>query len=115
MKRGVFWLIDGKLLAFPFDGSYPEGVAKSSNTYNHQKLWESVKPLGSCVPFDRYPRGRVELTSQNVPVIYMSPHISEDRISQIAAAFDIHCAPVIRYDYSRHYQCDLDKENEDEA
>lgn len=38
MKRGVFWLIDGKLLVFPFDGSYPEGVAKSGNSYNHQKL-----------------------------------------------------------------------------
>ena len=115
MKRGVFWLIDGKLLAFPFDGSYPEGVAKSGNTYNHQKLWESVKPLGSCVPFDRYPRGRVELTSQNVPVIYMSPHITEDQISQIAAAFDILGDPLIRYDYSRHYHCCLEKEDEDEA
>lgn len=113
MKRGVFWLIEGKLLAFPFDGSHTEGIAKFGNTYNHQKLWSSVKPLGNRVPFDRYPRGRVELTSQNVPVIYMSPHITKDWIPQIAAAFDIHGDLVIGYDHSRHYQCYLDKENEE--
>lgn len=30
MKQGVFWLIDNKLLAIPFDKSkYPDGIAKS--------------------------------------------------------------------------------------
>lgn len=39
MKQGVFWLIDNKLLAIPFDKSkYPDGNAKSGDTYNHEKL-----------------------------------------------------------------------------
>ena len=111
MTRGVFWLMNGKLFAFPFDGSHPEGIAKSGNTYNHQKLWDSVKPKGCRVPFNWYPRGRVELTKQNVPVIYMSPHIGVAWIPQILTAFGIHISPVIRYDHSVHYHCHLDEEN----
>lgn len=111
MKRGVFWLIEGQLLAYPFDGSHPEGIAKSENTYNHKKLWDSLKPAGRHVPFDYYPRGRVEITNQNVPVIYMSPHIGTEWVGQIMLAFEIPTVPVIRYDYSMHYHCYLDKES----
>ena len=111
MKRGVFWLINGKLFAFPFDGSHSEGVAKSGNTYNHKKLWDAIKPAGRNVPFDYYPRGRVEITNQNEPVIYMSPHISAEWLGQIMLAFEIAAIPVIRYDHSIHYHCYLDREN----
>ena len=111
MNRGVFWLINGKLFAFPFDGSHPEGIAKSGNTYNHKKLWDSLKPAGRHVPFDWYPRGRVELTKQNVPVIYMSPHIGTEWIPEIMTQFALRCEPVIRYDHSVHYHCYIDKEN----
>ena len=41
-KRGVFWVVDGALLAFPFDGAIPEATAKRGNTYNHKRLWEHV-------------------------------------------------------------------------
>ena len=45
MKQGVFWIIDNNLLAIPFDKSkYPDGTAKSGDTYNHEKLWKYVKP-----------------------------------------------------------------------
>ena len=114
MNRGVFWLINGKLFAFPFDGSHPEGIAKSGNTYNHQKLWDSVKPKGCRLPFDWYPRGRVELTKQNVPVIYMSPLIGAEWIPEIMTQFALRCEPVIRYDHSVHYHCYIDKENSHE-
>lgn len=43
-KRGAFWIVDGKLLAFPFDETETEGVAKSGNTFNHRLLWEYIKP-----------------------------------------------------------------------
>lgn len=112
MMRGVFWLIDGKLHAFPFDGSYPEGTAKSGVTYNHKKLWELVKPKGCNHPFDWYPRGRVELTDRDQAVIYMSSHIDEDMVYQIMDKFGITSEPIIRYDYSRHYHCHLDEEEE---
>ena len=62
---GVFWLIGDELSAFPFDKEkYPEAFAKSGNTYNHEKLWEAVKPKGCGKPFDYYPRGRV-VTAKN--------------------------------------------------
>lgn len=38
MSRGVFWIVDDELLAFPFMEKFLEGVAKSGNTYNHKKL-----------------------------------------------------------------------------
>ena len=41
--RGVFWVIDGALLAYPFaEGVYAEGTARSGVTYNHKKLWEQL-------------------------------------------------------------------------
>ena len=108
MMRGVFWLIDGQLHAYPFDGSYPEGTAKSGVTYNHKKLWELVKPKGCNHPFDWFPRGRVELTDRDKAVIYMSPHIKEDCVYEIMEKFGLTSKPVIRYDYSKHYHCHLD-------
>jgi hypothetical protein len=68
-KRGVFWIIDGELITFPFDETSTEGVAKSGKTYNHKLLWEHIKPCNK--PFDYYPRGRVEYNSKGKAIIYM--------------------------------------------
>ena len=114
MKRGVFWLIEGKLHCFPFDGSYPEGIAKSGNTYNHEKLWQSVRPHGCRKPFDYYPRGRVEITPKGKAVIYMSPHITEAYLPEICGVFGLN-APTVKYDHSAHYRCYLDEEDAHEA
>ena len=66
MKQGVFWLIDNKLLAIPFDKSkYPDGIAKSGDTYNHEKLWKYVKPQNCNKPYNYYPRGRVVKGTKN--------------------------------------------------
>lgn len=48
MYKVVFWLINGELFVLPFDGSYPEGIAKSGDTYNHKKLWKYIKPNTIC-------------------------------------------------------------------
>lgn len=106
-KRGVFWIVDGKLLAFPFDESATEGVAKSGNTFNHKLLWEYIKPCNK--PFDYYPRGRVDYNSKGAAIIYMNPHIKDTYISEIKAEFVIASDPVIRYDHSEHYKCYLDR------
>ena len=37
-SRGVFWIIDDELLAFPFMENDVNGIAKSGNTYNHKEL-----------------------------------------------------------------------------
>ena len=43
-KRGVFWIVDGELIAYPFDDGATKGVAKSGKTFNHKLLWEHIKP-----------------------------------------------------------------------
>lgn len=109
LSRGAFWVVDGELLAFPFvGGSYTNGVAKSGLTYNHEKLWDDVKPKGCNKSFDYYPRGRVEIGNNNNVTIYMNPNVGENIIPQIKTAFGIVEEPRIIYDYSNHYKCYLD-------
>ncbi|MBQ6162963.1 MAG: hypothetical protein IJK23_00675 [Clostridia bacterium] len=107
-KRGVFWIVEGKLLAFPFDETAAVGVAKSGNTYNHKLLWEHIKPCGK--PFDHYPRGRVEYNTRGKAIIYMNPNIGKEYVAEIRTAFGITTEPEIRYDFSEHYKCFLDKD-----
>ena len=108
MYKGVFWLIDDELLAFPFDGRYPEGIAKSGDTYNHKLLWDIVRPKGCRKPFDYYPRGRVELSGKGKAVIYMSPHIGQKYIDAIRRNFGLRGEVTVKYDNSRHYRCHSD-------
>ena len=105
LKRGVFW--KGKLLAFPFDESAQEGIAKSGKTYNHKLLWEHIKPCNK--PFDYYPRGRVGYNAKGAAIIYMNPQIEDKYRSEIKAAFRITSDPMIKYDHSEHYKCYLDR------
>lgn len=111
MYKGVFWIIEGKLCAFPFKKDEKIGVAKSGTTYNHEKLWEYVKPRGCNHPYNYYPRGRVDVTNKNQPVIYMNPHVDHSFLPQIKAEFDIVENPVIRIDNSEHYKCYLDHDS----
>ena len=106
--RGVFWVIDGALLAYPFaEGVYAGGAARSGVTYNHQKLWELVR--GACRrSYNYYPRGRVDVSNKGRPVIYMSPHVPLSLLPEIQTAFAITTEPLLRYDNSRHYRCYLD-------
>ena len=108
MKRGVFWLIDGELCCYPFDGRITDGVAKSGNTYNHKKLWEHIRPKGCNMAFDYYPRGRVEINSKGNAIVYMSPHIGGEYVYEICKAFEIDNAPITKYDHSEHYHCHFD-------
>lgn len=109
MLRGVFWVVDGKLLAFPFREGAQMGIAKSGNTYNHRLLWEHVKPHGCKKPFDYYPRGRVEISRQGVPILYVNPNVSETLLAETVARFEITDQPLLRWDHSRHYFCYLDR------
>lgn len=108
-RRGVFWLIDGKLLCFPFDENSEHGIAKSGNTYNHKLLWEHVRPKGCNKPYNYYPRGRVEINSKGHPVIFMSPHIDAAYIPEIMEAFSLLGEPRVIMDGSNHYKCYADK------
>ena len=102
-SRGVFWLIDGEIKAYPFFEDSVDGVAKSGNTYNHKKLWEYVKPKGCNKSFDYYPRGRVDFNSKGKPIIYMNHNIYEKYISDLMIQFGLRERPIVHYDYSDHY------------
>jgi len=108
MSRGVFWVIDGKLLAFPFLENSLEGIAKSGVTYNHKKLWSDVKPKGCNKPYNYYPRGRVDISNKGKPIIYLNPNIDDSTVRQIKSEFGLRSEPTMRYDHSDHYKCHLD-------
>lgn len=107
---GVFWIINEDLCAYPF-GSVDStaGISKSGTNYNHQRLWEEVRPAGCCHGFNYYPRGRVEVRAKGRPIIYMNSNIRSDWIPEIKAAFSLTEEPVVHYDGSRHYRCYLDE------
>ena len=108
MSRGVFWIINDELLAFPFTDEYSEGIAKSGNTYNHKKLWNEIKPKGCNKPYNYYPRGRVEISNKGKPIIYMNPNVDDSFVPLIRTEFGLRESPIIRYDNSQHYKCYLD-------
>lgn len=107
--RGVFWIVEDELLAFPFKEGEQVGVAKSGMTFNHRLLWKHVRP-GKCNrAFDYYPRGRVEYNGKGKPVVYMSIHVDVKFIPEIEKAFCLSEKPLIHYDGSEHYKCYLDR------
>lgn len=110
---GVFWVIDGELLAFPFyqDDLIMSGIAKSGTTYNHQKLWNDVKPKKCNKPYNYYPRGRVDISANGTATIYINPNITDSTVQQVIMEFGLSSIPVkIHEDFSNHYKCYLDKE-----
>lgn len=107
-SRGVFWIVDGKVLSFPFynDINSP-GVAKSGLTYNHKNLWPDVKPKGCNKPYNYYPRGRVELGKKN-PIIYVNPNFDKYDLAEVRKDFGLINEPKVVFDNSDHYKCYLD-------
>ena len=107
-SRGVFWVIDDELLAYPYYEGDTIGVSKSGDTFNHKKLWNGLKPRGSKHGYNYYPRGRVDFSNRGKPLVYMNPNIDEDIIPQIENEFGLREEPTIMWDYSNHYKCHID-------
>ena len=109
LSRGVFWLVDGELLAYPFYEDTYLGVAKSGNTYNHKKLWKEIS--NGSKPYNYYPRGRVDISNTGKAIIYMNPNLNDElTISKIKVEFGIRGNDYKIYeDHSEHYKCYLDE------
>ena len=109
-SNGVFWVIDDKLYAFPYSGDiYTDGIAKSGNTYNHERLWKDVAPTHCrSLPYDYYPRGRVQISPQGKPIVYMNPNVDSALLPEIKRQFGLRTDPEIHIDNSSHYRCHLD-------
>ena len=100
--KGVFWLIDGEILAVPFDEQkYEYGISKSGDSYVHRKIWKEIKPRKCRYSYNYYPRGRVEITSKNLCILY---------IDEIMKKFGLESVEKIIYDNSSHYRSYLDIE-----
>ena len=110
-KRGVFWLVDEELVIARFEKGVTEGLSRDGTNYNHEKLWEYVKPKGCRKPYNYYPRGRVEVSNKGNPIVYMSPYINQSYVVKVLEWLGIEEEPTIHIDGSRHYRCHLDEEN----
>lgn len=107
-SRGVFWIIDNQLFPFPFiENDTSAGVSKSGLTYNHRLLWNEIRGKNG-VPYNYYPRGRVDFNNKGKPIVYMNPNISLSFIPAIKREFSLLEEPKIYYDNSEHYKCYLD-------
>jgi hypothetical protein len=136
LSYGIFWIISDyhdlsnhKLLFFDVPCT-PDGVpsdipsiafnAKSSDTYNHKKIWDTeIKGNSIHKPYNKkeynyYPRGRIVI-SNNKADIYLNPHINKpDFIREIKLKFGLTPNNISKTreinDNSAHYQCFLDWE-----
>lgn len=106
-SRGVFWIVDGQLLAYPYndDSIY---LSDGGITFNHRKLWISLYGKRGK-PYNYYPRGRVDFTNRGEPIIYANPNIDKDiYLSQIRLAFGLREDPIWQIEGNTHYKCYLD-------
>ncbi len=108
--RGVFWQVDDEFVIAKYEDGETEGLSKSGKNYNHERLWESVKPKGCNKKYNYYPRGRVEISNKGKPIVYMSPYIDVEMVQFIAAMLGINEEPIIHIDGSKHYRCHFDEE-----
>lgn len=108
MYRGVFWIIENRLAAFPFTEKSNIGISKSGVTFNHKKLWPHIRPKGCNKPYNYYPRGRVDFSNKGNPIIYMNPNVEESFLPEIKSRFGLQGTPTIKIDNSEHYKCYLD-------
>ena len=107
-SRGVFWIVDGKVISFPFYNNITSlGVAKSGLTYNHKKLWPEVKLKGCNKPYNYYPRRRVEL-GRKFTIIYVNPSIDKFDLAEVRKDLELTDEPKVIFDNSDHYRCYLD-------
>ncbi len=108
--RGVFWLVEDELIIARYEEGATEGLSKAGNNYNHEKLWESVKPKGCNKNYNYYPRGRVEVSNKGKPLVYMSPYIGNEQVQEVLEVLGINEDPIIHIDGSKHYHCHFDEE-----
>ena len=107
--RGVFWIVEGKLLAVPYDEEEAEGLSKNGFSYNHRLLWPRACPEGCRKRYDYYPRGRVEYTDYGKPVILIGLSVEKKYIAEIIEAFEIKEKPMIRREGSDHYMSEKER------
>ena len=87
----------------------------TSKDINHQRLWERLDSvITGGVPYNFYPRGRVELRRGRA-LIFCSPHICTEQLKTlITERFGLTTENgikevLLKADGSAHYRCELDR------
>lgn len=108
-KRGLFWYVDGELFCFPVSGEEADTVSN-----NHKRFWETLPhSLTYGMPYNYYPRGRVELRCEKA-MVYLHPTLCTPEIfARIRQAFSLPDEMQVSFkaDGSRHYRS-IQKEQE---
>ena len=95
MKKGIFWCVAAesahpKLITVSVSCD-PNGnpdtpvmfSSKAGTSFNHKAEWEKLdKSIRGGVPYNYYPRGRVE-TRKGKATVYLNPDINREDIIQI--------------------------------
>ena len=122
MKKGIFWCVAAesahpKLITVSVSCD-PNGnpdtpvmfSSKAGTSFNHKAEWEKLdKSIQGGVPYNYYPRGRVE-TRKGKATVYLNPDINREDIIQIVfEVFELKQADDIREisvkgDGSQHYR-----------
>ena len=101
-KRGLFWYVDGELLCFSVSDDEVDVVGN-----NHKRFWETLShSLTYGMPYNYYPRGRVELRHGKA-MVYLRPTLCTPEIfARIRQAFSLPDEMQVSFkaDGSRHYR-----------
>ena len=121
MYKGIFWYVPAESglltvkVACNKEGQATTAVvysSKSGNNFNHQAEWEKLpKTVTKGLPYNYYPRGRVEIKKGHATV-YLNTTLNRCDIHQlICSAFSLDANEVaIRFvgDGSAHYKALID-------
>ncbi len=104
MCKGLFWWIDGKLIS--------KTLAPDAPNVSHRNVWATLPShITSGLPFDYYPRGRVELRRGRA-IVFLSPYIcTQEVLSETLREFGLEgISTEMKADGSHHYRCHYDEE-----
>ena len=124
MKKGIFWIIDGKPMTVSVEcdavgetvGPPPDYSSKSGENFNHRIEWEKLsRNVTGGVAYNCYPRGRVEIKNGKATV-WLNPVLNTPEvIEKIEKEFDLHDGEIkieIKNDNSKHYEYKNRKEED---
>ncbi len=118
MEKGIFWLAGRKLLTVKVrcdgNGTALEPAAfsaKSGENFNHRAEWAKLpKCVTDGLPFDYWPRGRVEI-KRGRATVFLHPSLNREPVlSMIRDTFRLDGSIPVRVvsDGSAHYRCETD-------
>ena len=115
MKKGIFWIIEGKPLTVAVEcdaggetiGPQPDYSSKNGDNFNHRIEWQKLsRKLKGGVAYNYYPRGRVEIRNGRATV-WLNPALNTpEMIETIKKEFDLQDGEIkieIKNDNSKHY------------